>query len=189
MTAIPRTAGESAPKGYSAPARWFHWVTALIVLILIPAGITMTNLPDGPTKDAIYEWHKSFGMVVWIIAVLRIVYRLAAGAPPPDPSLTPFQRVASHAGHMLLYALVFLLPILGYAGTVMCCAPVNLFFTWPVPITLTGSEATVKTIFWLHETGGLILAVLVIGHICAALYHGLIRRDGVLARMLPGGGG
>lgn len=187
MTAIPRTGRKSAAQGYSSPAKWFHWLTAIIVLILIPAGITMTNLPDGPMKNSLYEWHKSFGMVVWVIAVLRIVYRLVNGAPPPDPLLTPFQRVASHAVHMLLYVLVFLLPLLGYAGTVMCCAPVNLFFTWPVPITLTGSEATVKTIFWLHETGGLILAALVIGHIGAALYHAVVRRDGVLARMWPGG--
>jgi cytochrome b561 len=187
MTAIPSTRAKPDAPGYSAAAKWFHWLTALLVLILIPAGITMTNLPDGPTKNDLYEYHKSFGMVVWVIAVLRIAYRLVRGAPPPDPSLTTFQRVASHAVHMLLYVLVFALPILGYAGTVMCCAPVNLFFTWPVPITLTGSEQTVKTIFWLHETGGLLLAALVIGHIGAALYHFLVRDDGVVARMMPGG--
>ena len=169
--------------GYSAPAKWFHWLTALLVLILIPVGIAMTNMADGPAKNDLYEYHKSFGIVVWVIAALRVAYRLAKGAPAPDTSLTRFQRMASTTVHILLYIIVFFMPILGYVGTSMCCQPVNLFFTWPVPIRFSGGEETVKAIFTLHKAGGILLAVLVIGQIGATLYHALVKGDGVLSRM------
>jgi cytochrome b561 len=183
MSSPTPTTTEAQGDSYSAPAKWFHWLTAVLVLILIPVGIAMTNMGDGPTKNNLYEYHKSFGITVWVIAALRIVYRLAKGAPAPDASLTRFQRVASSTVHFLLYALVFLLPILGFVGTSMCCQPVNLFFTWPMPIRFSGSQETVNLIFTLHKAGGILLAVLVVGHIGAALYHSLVRGDRVLSRM------
>jgi cytochrome b561 len=183
MSTTQPAARAAKVQGYSAPAKWFHWLTALLVLILIPVGIAMTNMSDGAAKNNLYEYHKSFGITVWVIAALRVAYRLAKGAPPPDPSLSGFQRTASNTVHMLLYILVFLMPVLGFAGTSMCCSPVNLFFTWPVPIQLSGSEATVNAIFTLHKLGGILLAILVIGHIGAAFYHALVKGDGVLSRM------
>jgi cytochrome b561 len=177
--------GPAARTEYSAALRIIHWLTALAVFILVPVAVAMSNLPDSAFKNALYEVHKSVGIIAFVLVVLRIVVRLAGGAPPPDPSLAPFQRTASATVHGLIYALLLAMPVLGYSATNMCCKPVNLFWVWPVPINLEGSEATVKTIFAAHYYLGWLLVALVAIHISAALYHHFALKDGVLRRMLP----
>jgi cytochrome b561 len=179
------TGGPAARTEYSVALRILHWLTALAVFILVPVAVAMHNMPDGAFKNALYEVHKSVGIIAFVLVVLRIVARLSGGAPPPDASLTPFQRTASAIVHGLIYVLLLAMPILGYAGTNMCCKPVNLFWVWPVPINLTGSEATVKTIFAAHYYLGWTLVALVVIHISAAVYHHRVLKDGVLRRMLP----
>jgi cytochrome b561 len=170
---------------YSVPLRILHWLTALAVFILIPVAVAMNKLPDGAFKNGLYEVHKSVGIIAFVLVVLRIVVRLSGGAPPPDPTLSAFQRTASAIVHGLIYLILLAMPVLGYAATNMCCKPVNFFWIWPVPINLEGSEGTVKAIFSAHEFLGWSLVVLVTIHIAAALYHHLVLRDGVLRRMIP----
>ncbi|WP_406853697.1 cytochrome b [Alsobacter sp. KACC 23698] len=171
--------------GYSTPARWLHWLTALCVFILVPVAVAMTNLGEGALTNALYEIHKSVGVIAFAIVVVRLAYRLLRGAPPSESGLTPFERVVSRWTHRALYAIVFVMPILGYAGTSMCCAPINLFWTIPIPITVTGSEEATKRILSIHQALGFALTGLVALHIAGASYHALIKRDGVLRRMLP----
>ncbi|WP_460450198.1 cytochrome b [Alsobacter sp. SYSU BS001988] len=171
--------------GYSTPARWLHWLTALCVFILVPVAVAMTNLGEGALTNALYEVHKSVGMIAFAIVAVRLAYRLLRGAPPPESGLTPVERVVSLWTHRVMYAIVFVMPILGYAGVSMCCAPVNLFWTIPIPITVTGSEEATKRILSIHQVLGFALTGLVALHIAGALYHALIKRDGVLRRMLP----
>lgn len=179
--------GPAARTVYSVPLRVLHWLTALAVVILVSVALGMNNLPDGAFKNALYEVHKSVGMIAFVLVLLRIVVRLSGGAPPPETSLSPFQRKASAIVHGLIYLILLVMPILGYAATNMCCKPVNFFWTWPVPINLEGSEGTVKAIFAAHEFLGWSLVVLVAIHIAAALYHHLVLKDGVLRRMIPRG--
>ncbi len=108
------------------------------------------------------------------------------GAPPPAPGLTRLELVLSKAVHVALYAVLILMPIGGYVGVSMCCAPVNLFWTVPVPLRFTGSEATVKTILWIHSVAGYVLIGLFILHMAGVIQHAVIKKDGVLARMWPG---
>jgi len=171
--------------GYSPAQQGLHWATAAAVFLLVPVGVLMTNLGEGGLTNALYELHKSVGILAFVIVVFRLVVRLVRGAPPPEPTLSPFERLASEIVHKALYALVLLMPVLGYAGTAMCCAPVKLFWLVPIPIPLSGSEATVKLIFALHELGGWILTGLVAMHVAGAFWHLIVRRDGVMARMLP----
>jgi cytochrome b561 len=170
-------------SGYALASRWLHWLSAAIVLCLIPIGLTMMRLGDGDTKNSLYELHKSFGMIVFVLAALRVAARLVWGAPPPYANLTRAQLIASTATHYLLYVLLFVMPVLGFVGTSMCCAPVRLFSTIAVPFRFQGSEATFKTILSVHALGGFAMTALVGLHIAGALYHFVIRRDGVMARM------
>jgi cytochrome b561 len=171
--------------GYSPAQRGLHWATAVVVFLLLPVGVLMTNLGQGGFTNALYEMHKSVGILALVIVLFRLGVRLLRGAPPPEPSLTPWERTVSEIVHKALYGLVLVMPLLGYAGTAMCCAPVKLFWLVPIPIPLSGSEATVKLIFTLHELGGWILAGLVAMHVAGAFWHLIVRRDGVMARMLP----
>jgi len=172
-------------SGYSRPARWLHWLTAAGVFILVPVAVAMTNLGEGALTNALYELHKSVGMIVFVIVLVRIYVRLSRGAPPPEAGLSAFERTVSTWVHRAMYAIVFVMPILGFAGTSMCCAPVNLFWTIPIPFGFSGSEETTKRIFAVHTTLGFVLTGLVALHLAGVLYHALIKRDGVLRRMLP----
>jgi len=171
--------------GYSPAQRGLHWATAVVVFLLVPVGVLMTNLGEGGFTNALYEMHKSVGILAFVIVLFRLAVRLLRGAPLPEPTLSPLERRASEFVHKALYGLVLVMPLLGYAGTAMCCAPVKLFWLVPIPVPLSGSEATVKLIFKLHELGGWILTGLVAMHVAGAFWHLLVRRDGVMARMLP----
>lgn len=172
--------------GYSAAQKWLHWLHAALILTLIPVGIAMSGADPSPTVNAMYELHKSFGLTVFVLAVLRVAFRVARGAPAYPADMPAMQRRAAHGVHLMLYVLIFVTPVLGFVGTSMCCKPVNLFWTVPVPFGFEGAEATVKTVFLLHKIAAITLAVLVVGHIGAALFHAVVRRDGILQRMLPG---
>ncbi len=179
------TAPLTEAEPYSGAQKRLHWLHAALILTLIPGGIVMSRSDPSPAVNAMYELHKSFGLVVFVLAVLRVAYRVARGVPAFPADMPAFQRRAAHAVHGLLYVLIVATPVLGFVGTSMCCKPVNLFWTVPVPLAFEGSEATVKTVFLLHEIAALAMAALVIGHIAAALHHALVRRDGLLRRMLP----
>ena len=169
--------------GYPHATRWLHWISAAAIVILIPVALTMTRMNDGAPKNALYEIHKSLGVIVFLLAALRVCAKLVLGAPSAYAELTPAQRIASTATHHLLYVLLFALPILGYVGTSMCCAPVLLFWTIPVPLTFQGSEHVVETILTIHTLGGYLMTALIGLHVAGALYHFAIRKDGVMARM------
>jgi cytochrome b561 len=177
-----------APSAYAPIQKWLHWsMAAIILLIMIPAGLTMTRLGEGATTSALYELHKSFGLIVIGLAVIRAAVRLARGAPPVEPDVPSWQRFAAYVSHYALYMLIFLVPLTGWAATSACCAPVNLFWTVPLTLPAPEGEDIAKAIFRLHYGLVYTLMAIVAVHVAAALQHHYIRRDRTLARMLPGG--
>jgi len=119
--------------------------------------------------------------------VVRLARRAAFGAPAPEETLTPADRRASLAAQYALYALLFIVPVLGWAGTNAYGDPVSVFGLFDFPAILAKDQPLSDRIFVWHLAGGLLIAAIVLLHIAGALYHGLVKRDGVLARMLPGG--
>lgn len=175
----------AAPEGYSPAQKALHWATALLILTLVPVGLTMTRLGEHPVAGTLYEVHKSIGLIVFGLALARVALRLVRGAPPLVPGLPAWQRAAAHGSHIALYILIVLVPVLGWAGTSACCAPVNLFWTVPLTLPVDGGMEAAKPILGLHQAMALTLAGIVAIHVAAALYHHLIRRDDTLRRMLP----
>jgi cytochrome b561 len=154
---------------------------------MVPAGLLMANvLADGPVKDTVYELHKSFGIIVFCLALVRIAVRWARGAPPLVAGLPEWQRAAAHISHYALYLLIVLVPLAGWAGTSACCAPVNVFWTLPVTLPIGGGMETAGTIFRFHIGFALLLTAIVLVHVAAAVHHHVVRRDATLRRMLPG---
>lgn len=173
------------PAHYSGLQIGLHWLVGVVVLGLIVVGIIMVNLGQGALTNTLYEMHKTFGIIVFALAVLRAAVRLLRGAPAMEATLPSWQRQLASATHGLLYILIVLVPVLGFVGTAMCCAPVNLFWTIPVPISIPGGMDGAKPILAAHKLAALTLAAIVALHIAGALYHALVRRDGVMARMWP----
>jgi cytochrome b561 len=178
-----------APVHYSAAQKWLHWLmAAIIVLVMVPAGLTMTRLGEGETTNTLYEVHKSFGVIVFSLAVIRAVVRLTRGAPPLEPGVPRWQRLAAYTTHYALYLLIFLVPLTGWVATSACCAPVNLFWTIPVTLPVGGDEDFAKAVFRLHYAFVYTLMGVAALHVAGAMQHHFIRRDRTLIRMLPGGG-
>ena len=174
-------------EGFSGSSRLIHWATAfLILLVMIPVGLTMVRLPDGVAKNTLYELHKSFGMTIFVLSVIRVAIRAVEGFPPLPASLPAWQKVAARASHLMLYGLIFVVPALGFIGTSMCCSPVNLFWLVPIPLEFAGGMEGAKIVLALHKVAVALMAAILCVHVAAALWHGFVRRDGVLERMLFG---
>ncbi|KAA2242359.1 cytochrome b [Salinarimonas soli] len=174
------------PAHYSGAQKALHWTIAALVLAMVGIGLTMTAIGEGAARNALYEIHKSIGVIVLSLTVVRLALRWRRGAPPLVAGLPGWQRAAAHASHLALYALLVAVPLVGWSGVSACCPPVNLFWTVPVTLPVGGGIEAAKPILAVHDVLALSLAAVVAIHIAAALHHHLGRRDETLRRMLPG---
>lgn len=179
--------GDGEPANYAPIQKWLHWGMAALIAVMVVVGLTMTRLGDGPVKNFLYELHKSVGLVLFGLALTRIVVRLVRGVPEIEPGVPRWQRIAAYTTHYALYALIVLIPIVGWTATSSCCAPVKLFWTVPLTLPVPGDESFWKSVFPIHYALAFTLIGVVLLHVSGALQHHLIRRDRTLLRMLPGG--
>ncbi len=115
----------SGPASYTRTAIAFHWVIALLVIGGFALGWIMTDIPGlTPTKLRYFSWHKWIGVTVFMLAILRIVWRLTHPAPPLPRRMAGWQRVAAHLVHGVLYLLLFLIPASGYLYSSAANVPV-----------------------------------------------------------------
>ena len=186
----PVTPGAGRVAVYSATARALHWSTVAAVFVMIPLGFAMTyrgntlDIWDGVT-DALYSSHKLLGFLVLWLSAGRLLYRLLHGAPPDEPTLEWWQKAASHLVHWALYGLLLIVPLLGWIG-VSLFPSLMVFNLFELPALAAPNEEVAKRVLSAHGWLAILLALLVCAHIGAALFHYLIRKDGVLRRMLPG---
>lgn len=145
----------------------------------------MMNLPQGPAQDRVFDLHRSVGILILVLAVLRVATRVAVGAPPPVPGLPRWQQVAANGTHHLLYVLIVAMPLLGWATSSAFGAQVSVFGLFTLPALLAKNEPLSDLLGEIHQILGFVMAALVGLHIAAALFHGIVKRDGVLSRMLP----
>jgi cytochrome b561 len=174
---------------YSPPARGFHWLTVALILMQAPLGLYMAyrgnvlDIWDGLT-NALYSTHKLIGLTIFLIVVARLTYRMAHGAPHPEPTIEPWQRAASWFNHWGMYALLIVVPILGYLG-ISYFPALEIFGLFKLPGLVEPNEETAKVVLFWHGVAAFTLVGLVLIHVSAALFHYFIRRDHVLHRMLP----
>jgi cytochrome b561 len=171
--------------GYPTSSKWLHWAVAACVLITIPVAIAMNRVSEGPMQDTLYNLHKSLGILILLLMILRLVNRLMVGAPTPDPTIARWQKAASSAVHGLLYVLLFVMSVAGYIANSAYGAKTPFFGLFELPMIVGKNEALSEKLFAFHKYTGWLVAVLVLVHIGAALQHHLVHRDNVLRRMLP----
>ena len=180
--------GSQPTHTYSATARFFHWLTVLLILITFPIGFIMTERGEAGIWDAttnfLYSSHKSLGVLILTVIALRLIYRVFNGAPPDEPTLKGLQRVAAHTAHWSLYALLIAIPIVGWTATSMFPA-LDVFGLVKLPALASPNKAMAEQLFEVHDVLGKILLIIVAIHVAAALMHHFILRDGVLRRMWP----
>jgi cytochrome b561 len=179
MSAAP----ESYQQGYSGFAKSLHWIVALLVLTIIPVGLVMGQIENAPFN--LFNFHKSLGILILILMTIRLIYRLVHGAPK-EANIPAFYRFAGAATHWALYVLLFLTPISGAIANMYYGAPTPFFGLFEIQPFFPKNEEISNFIFARHKLMGFAIGALVCAHIGAALFHYVIRKDGVLQRMLPG---
>lgn len=164
----------------------FHWLIVLLILTIAIVGLTMVELPKTPKYFWVYTLHKSLGLIVLTLAVLRLAWRLYAGAPAPVPGTPRWQERVASITHWLLYALIFAMPLSGWLyDSSSGLRPFRWFGLVEVPKLSPPNESVRALSHDAHETMFWVLVFLVAVHAGAALYHHLIQNDATLARMLP----
>ncbi|MGH8265617.1 MAG: cytochrome b [Steroidobacteraceae bacterium] len=170
---------------YGAVAQTLHWLIVALVLVQVTTALLAHDMPFGPHKAAMLGRHKSFGMTILMLMMLRLLWRLANPAPQLPVTLKSYERGLAHASHYLLYILLFAMPLSGWVMSVAKNYPVSWFhlFTWPNPVAPDKELAV--SMEEVHETLAWILGGAATIHILAALRHHFVLKDNVLRRMLP----
>jgi len=179
---------------YGTVAMTLHWIIAALLLVNIYLGLSFDTYTRGdPALPQVIMIHKSIGLTVLVLSVLRLVWRLVNPVPPLPAGMNPVLRFAARATHFLLYCLIIAIPLSGWAMMSVGPRPIPFFnlFNWPKIGFL--ADLPVPQQHPMHEnfeTVHVILAwsaiVLIVLHVCGALYHQFFARDDVMKRMLPG---
>jgi cytochrome b561 len=169
---------------YTGVARLLHWTMAALVLMTIPVGFVLLALPQGWVQNTLFDLHRSIGVLLFMLVVVRGAWRLTHPPPPLPDDLSAWQRIASGIVHRLLYAILLIQPIIGWWGTSAFGAPINVFWLFELPPLVSKDEAAAKQILAWHDIVGITFSVTIAIHVSAALFHHFVRRDEVLRRML-----
>jgi cytochrome b561 len=171
---------------YTPVARVLHWLTVVLVLSLIPIGLTMTRLDEGPLQDYLFHLHESIGATVIPVIVVRLIYRLTHKPVPLPADIPAIQRLGAETVHWLLYGLLVIQPIVGWIATSAYGAPIVIFGAFNLPPIWRKDSDFSEQVLLVHDWIGYAIAALVCAHIGGALFHHFIRKDRVLLRMVTG---
>ncbi len=167
---------------YTVVARALHWAIAVLIILNLALGFAHDALP----KDwAVMSVHKSIGLTVLALTLVRIGWRLTHPAPRLPAALPAWEKGAAHATHFIFYALMLVLPLSGWIMSSAGTRPLNWFFLFDIPKFGVGKEDAIVTLSrGAHELLPWLWAALIAIHIGAALRHHLVLKDDVLRRML-----
>lgn len=167
---------------FSLTARVLHWLMAAMIVAMIFIGIGMVA-----SVSERHLWlvrlHKPLGIAILVLAVVRLTVRLRRRPPALPRDLSRFQVLAARMSHGLLYTLMFAMPLIGWAMLSAGGYPVMLSESLRLPSIFSVSAGAFAVLRDLHGWLATLLFLTFLGHMAAALYHGLIRRDGVLSSM------
>ena len=178
---------DQASAAYTPTARVLHWITALLVIGLITVGILMGNMASGPLQDRLYNLHRSTGALVLVLSIIRLWYRWTHPPLSLPAHMPASQRLAAESVHWMLYTLLIVQPLIGWAATSAYRAPIIVYGLFELPPILPVNQPLSEQLFFIHRGLGFVMAALVLGHAGAALYHHFVQRDRVLMRMISGG--
>lgn len=173
---------QNSGEPYAAPAKLLHWILAILLIGMVGLGWYMMDIEDSPGSDWYFNLHKSVGLLVIALVVLRAAWRLTHRPAPLPLATPPWQMMASAISHWVLYALMLALPLIGAMGAAFSKSGL-IFFGIPLPRLIAPNHDIAELFFSAHSFGAWILVILICVHVLAGLKHLLIDRDGVFQRM------
>lgn len=170
---------------YTNTAIALHWLVALLVFVTFPVGVVMHEMALSPDKLRMLSYHKWLGVTVFILLVVRLVWRVAHKPAPLHEGMPQWQVMVAKAVHVLLYVLLFAIPISGWLMSSAKGFQTVYLGVLPLPDLLSKDKVLGDALVELHQLLNFTMLLLVITHVVAALKHHFVARDGTLARMLP----
>ncbi len=176
-----------AAERYDGVAQSFHWVVVLLVVAQyatkwLPAGFA--SMSEGQLN----AWHLAIGPAILLLMLLRLAWRLTHHTLPPPSNLTAPLQLLSRTTHWLFYALLVVLPVLGWIAASGYGANVTLLRLVPLPALVGQDKSLAESVGSVHGALAWTLLVVIALHVSGALYHALVKQDGVMQRMVPGNG-
>lgn len=178
---------KNSTNTYGITAMALHWFSAILVIFMLGLGIYMTDLPDGDLKWSWYGLHKSIGLLIFMLVILRIIWKRMNTTPPLPNNLKQYEIILAHASHGLLYLLLFLIPITGYIASAAGGYRISFFEWFDIPAVIAKNESVMEIAAEVHEYLAFLMIAILVLHLGAALKHHFILKDNVLTRMLPFG--
>ena len=179
------TAGATA--SYGAVAKWFHWVTVLLMAVALPMGFVIKHIKDSD-KMLFYAIHESAGLTLLLVAVARLVWRRLHPPPPHPEGMPRVLRGAATGVHHAFYAMLIIQPLLGFFMTNAFGFPMRGATAYlgliDMPKFMPAVEWLANVLKELHMIGGWLILVLLVLHVLGVVFHQAIRRDGTLMRMV-----
>jgi len=174
----------NSARRYGFVAQTLHWLIVGLLIVQVALGKIADELPVGLDKLALLARHKSVGITILGLAVIRLAWRLY-DRPPPPPPMPRWQLFASRLNHWALYALLFAMPLTGWMMSSASNYPVSWFGLVQLPDLVAPDRSLKEQFEEIHELLAKVLIALALLHVAAALKHQFIDRDGLLFRMLP----
>jgi cytochrome b561 len=177
-----------APSSYSSSAKGFHWLIVALVLAQFVVSWLMPGIGRNTVPGPLINLHFSLGVLVIAVMAVRFVHRVSHPVPPAMPEAPAWERRLAQAIHGLFYAILLIVPFLGWASASAHNLPVTFFGLFTLPALAPPKARWALLAGDLHTYAMWTLLGIIALHAAAALYHYFVRRDGVLQRMLPAGG-
>ncbi len=171
--------------GFNPLARLLHWLMAAMILAMLFIGVGMVSSVSA-RHAVLIAIHKPLGIAILVLVIVRLVVRFSKRPPALPEDLPGWQRGAAHLSHWLLYALMIAMPLIGWAMLSAGGYPVMLGGGVQLPALMGADPIAFAWLRNAHELLAFVLFATVVLHLAAALFHGLIRRDGVLGSMARG---
>ena len=174
---------------YSKVAIALHWLIALLIIGQLAGGKIMMAMDGSPLKFELFQLHKSFGIVILLLSLLRLGWRLTHKAPPLPNTMPPHEKLAAKISHIGFYGLMIGIPLAGWA--MVSAAPIRIttklfdVVKWPDMPLIERSETMEKIFAQTHEIMSTLIIILLLIHIGAALKHHFKDKDDVMTRMVP----
>jgi len=167
---------------FSTLQRILHWLMAIMVLAMLFIGATMAATLQ-PRFLALISIHRPLGIAILVLAVLRLGVRWRLGAPPLPDDLPPVQALAAKLSHVALYGLLIAMPLIGWGMLSAGGYPVVLYGALHLPRILPPNDQLHAILRTAHTLLAYLFFATILLHLAAALFHALIRRDGVFRAM------
>lgn len=173
----------NAETRYTRTAIALHWLLAVLIFGGFGLGLYMHDLPFSPQKLKLYSWHKWIGVSVFLLLLIRGLWRITHRPPPLPSGMPAWQRRAAHFSHGGLYLLMFVIPLSGWLMSSASGYKLVYFGIIPLPDLLDKNKAVAEVLVEVHEILAFTLVALVAVHAAAAIKHQFIDHDGTLMRM------